>query len=136
MLEVDVEEAHKAWEANAAFWDDHIGSEGNAFYRELVAPSQMRLLDLRPGERVLDIACGNGQFARQMAKAGVSVLAFDFSETFIQRAKRHTENERVRGIDYEVANATDDQQVRALGDHDFDAAVCTMALMDIPTIEP
>ena len=96
----------------------------------------MRLLDLGSGEGVLDIACGNGQFAREMARAGASVLAFDFSATFIERAKQHSEKEGISSIDYRVVDATDERQLRSLGDRDFDAAVCTMALMDIPEIEP
>lgn len=130
------EEAHEAWEKNAAFWDDYIGPEGNAFHRELVAPSQMRLLDLSKGERVLDVACGNGQFAREMARQGAEVLASDFSETFIERARQHTEAEGISSIEYRVVDATDDGQLRSLGNRNFDAAVCTMALMDMASIEP
>ena len=75
--------AREAWEKNAAWWDEYIGADGNAFHRELIAPSQLRLLDLSRGERVLDIACGNGQFAREMAQNGADVVAFDRSETFM-----------------------------------------------------
>ena len=132
----DIEKVRDAWEKNAAWWDDHIGAEGNTFHRELIAPAQLRLLDLGSGERVLDIACGNGQFAREMARNGASVIAFDFSATFIERAQQHSETEGITGIDYRVADATEEQQLRSLGDRDFDAAVCTMALMDIPLIEP
>ena len=128
--------AREAWEKNAAWWDDYIGADGNAFHRELIAPSQLRLLDLRRGERVLDIACGNGQFAREMAQRGADVVAFDLSETFIERARQHTEAAGITNVDYRVIDATDEVQLRSLGGHSFDAAVCTMALMDIPTIEP
>ena len=129
-------QSRAAWRKNAAWWDDHIGAEGNAFHRELVAPAQLRLLGLRRGERVLDIACGNGQFARAMAGEGAEVVAFDFSETFIERARQHTERAGIAGIDYRVVDATDERELRSLGDGRFDAAVCTMALMDISDIEP
>ena len=132
----DVKQVHDSWEKNAAWWDDHIGAEGNTFHRELIAPAQVRLLDLGSGERVLDIACGNGQFAREMAKAGASVVAFDFSETFIERAKQHSETDGSSNIDYRIVDATDDQQLRSLGEQEFDAAVCTMALMDMAEINP
>ncbi len=132
----DIEKVRDAWEKNAAWWDEYIGAEGNTFHRELIAPAQLRVLEVQSGERVLDIACGNGQFAREMARNGGSVLAFDFSATFIERAKQHSEKEGTTSIDYRVVDATDEQQLRSLGDHEFDVAVCTMALMDIPTIEP
>lgn len=82
--------AREAWEKNAAWWDNFIGADGNAFHRELIVPSQLRLLNLSQGERALDIACGNGQFACEMAATCSEVVAFDFSETFIERARQHT----------------------------------------------
>ena len=123
------------WERNAAFWDDYVGPEGNAFHRELVSPAQHRLLEVQPGERVLDVACGNGQFARELARRGAEVVAFDYSETFIERARAHTEAAGL-SVEYRVGDATDESTLRSLGDGDFDAAVCTMALMDIASIEP
>jgi SAM-dependent methyltransferase len=136
-MPIDVaKEAHEAWEKNAAWWDEHIGADGNAFHRELIGPAQLRLLGVQPGERVLDIACGNGQFSREIARIGADVVAFDFSATFIERAKQHSETESITNIDYRVLDATDETQLGSLGDRDFDAAVCTMALMDIPLIDP
>src|SRR6266487_3264200 len=102
------------WESNAEWWDDYIGREGNEFHRVLVAPAQMRLLALTPGERVLEVACGNGQFAREMARAGAVVVASDFSEKFIERARRHTEAEGLGNVEFHVADATDEGQLRAL----------------------
>ena len=64
------EESRAIWDTNAAFWDDYMGDAGNDFHRELVAPAAARLLALQPGETVLEIACGAGLFARQMAQAG------------------------------------------------------------------
>src|SRR6476661_8633237 len=130
------EDVRAAWEANAEWWDDYIGREGNEFHRVLVAPAQMRLLALAAGDRVLDIACGNGQFAREMARAGAQVVACDFSPKFIERARRHTAAEGIDNIEYHLADATDEAALRALADQPIDAAVCTMALMDIVDISP
>ena len=57
------DESNDIWERNADFWDERMG-EGNRFHNTLVRPAQERLLDIRPGERALDVACGNGNFAR------------------------------------------------------------------------
>jgi 2-polyprenyl-3-methyl-5-hydroxy-6-metoxy-1,4-benzoquinol methylase len=125
-----------AWESNAEWWDDYIGREGNEFHRTLVAPAQMRLLALTPGERVLEVACGNGQFAREMARAGAIVVASDFSEKFVERARQHTSAERIANVEFHVADATDERQIRALSSEPFDAAVCTMAMMDMSDLTP
>jgi len=42
-----------AWNQNAAFWNERMG-EGNDFVEVLIWPATEWLLELRPGERVLD----------------------------------------------------------------------------------
>lgn len=123
-----------AWDTNAAFWDERMG-EGNAFQLHLVAPSVLTLLELKQDERVLEIACGNGQFARKLTSLGARVVATDFSPPMIERARAHTEafNDQV---DYRVVDATNEDELRALGEHQFDAVVCNMAIMDMLDIAP
>jgi 2-polyprenyl-3-methyl-5-hydroxy-6-metoxy-1,4-benzoquinol methylase len=130
------EASRQAWEANARWWDERVGEGGNRFHRELVAPAQLRLLELQPGELLLDIACGNGQFTREVGRLGVDVVAFDFSETFIERARSRTVDAGLTNIEYAIIDATDEESLRGLGADRFDAAVCTMAIMDIAGIEP
>jgi SAM-dependent methyltransferase len=84
---------------------------------------------------VLDAACGAGLFSRRMAQLGARVVAFDFSEKFIQRARERMKEHTDR-IEYRVADATDEAQLLQWGERRFDAAVCTMGLMDMTTIDP
>ncbi len=132
--EISNEEIREIWDRKAAFWDDYM-KDGNWHSKELVWPAQERLLGLRRGESVLEVACGNGNFARRMARAGAKVVASDFSEVFIDLAKARTV-EDADLIDYRVLDATDSGQLLALGEERFDAAVCTMALFDMAAIEP
>jgi len=122
------------WEKNAAFWDDRFG-EGNQFQNLLIGPATGRLLDIRPGEIVLDAACGNGHYSRRLAEAGAKVIAFDASPTFIERARIRSVGYEDQ-IEYHIIDATDQDQLMALGENRFDAGVCTMALMDIGDIAP
>jgi 2-polyprenyl-3-methyl-5-hydroxy-6-metoxy-1,4-benzoquinol methylase len=101
----------------------------------LIFPAIERLLELQPGELVLDCACGNGSFSRRMARAGAKVVAFDFSAKFLDRAKSRTV-ELADRIEYRLVDPTDEDQLRQLGKGRFDAAVCNMALMDMVVIEP
>ncbi len=127
-------ETQSIWDENAAFWDEKMG-EGSQFQRLLVGPATERLLSLRPGESVLEVACGNGVFARRLAELGAQVLACDFSARLLElaraRASRHSER-----IEYRLVDATDEGQLLALGERRFDAAVCNMALMDMAAIDP
>ena len=129
------DESRDNWNTNAEYWDQRMGVEGNDFHLELVEPTQLPLLDLQPDELVLDIACGNGQFARKMAQLGARVVATDFSEQMIVNAKART-GENADRIEFKVVDATSREQLIALGERRFHAAVCTMAIQDIASIDP
>ena len=130
-----IAEGADIWERKAAFWADFMGPDGNALFREVIAPAQLRLLELQAGERVLDVACGAGQFSRVMARLGASVVACDIAPTFVRRAREQAAKDGLSNIEVHLADATDEQALLALGGP-FDAALCAMAIMDLPVIAP
>jgi 2-polyprenyl-3-methyl-5-hydroxy-6-metoxy-1,4-benzoquinol methylase len=117
--------------ANARWWDDQIG-DGNAFQIQLIEPATERLLAVRAGDAIVDVACGAGRFARRMAEMGAGVVAFDYSEEFIARARERTPTDA--SIEYHVVDAGNAHALLSLGTNRFNKAVCTMALMDMPEI--
>jgi SAM-dependent methyltransferase len=126
-----------AWRALGPWWDRQAGGAGGAFHRNVVAPSVEDLLVVQPGERVLEIACGHGGFARRLAERGASVVAFDVSEPFIERARLHArDHAHADRVAYHVVDATDEEAVCALGVEPFDAAVANLALMNFADIGP
>lgn len=125
--------SNAAWETNAEHWDQAMGQDGNRFHLQLVRPALLSLLQLQAGQRALDIGCGNGLFARHLAELGASVLAVDASTSLIERAKQYPSPVM---LEYQVADATNVEQLLALGAASFDALVSTMVLMDLPTIQP
>jgi 2-polyprenyl-3-methyl-5-hydroxy-6-metoxy-1,4-benzoquinol methylase len=60
-------DVQSAWNANAEFWDERM-ADGNDFLNLLVWPAVERLLRPAAGERLLDVACGNGVTSRRLAK--------------------------------------------------------------------
>ncbi len=105
---------------------------GRTWQRTLIQPAVERLLMVEPGEQVLEIGCGNGEFARRMTALGATVLATDFSEGMLERARAHG-----GGVGYRLADATQLKELLALGAAgSYDACVCNMAIMDMAAVEP
>ncbi len=128
------EQTAEAWDRIAEWWDDKIG-DGNSAQDLLIQPATERLLDISRGERILDVACGAGRFARRMADLGAEVVGVDHSEGFLKRARERSAD-YADHVEYKLMNATDKGALLSLGDTSFDAAVCTMGLMDMASIEP
>lgn len=84
------------------------------------------LLSLSPGDGVLDVACGTGNFSRGFARsAGPEglVVGIDVSETMLARAVRDTE---AAGLD-NAAYVRGDAQDLPFRDASFDAVCCFAA---------
>jgi 2-polyprenyl-3-methyl-5-hydroxy-6-metoxy-1,4-benzoquinol methylase len=126
------DETREAWDANAEVWDAKMADTGNDFANLLVWPAVHRLMQVQPGQKILDVACGNGLFSRRLAALGAEVTAFDFSIELIKLAKARNS----KGITYQILDATDEQALLGLGVHTFDSALCSMALFDIADIAP
>jgi 2-polyprenyl-3-methyl-5-hydroxy-6-metoxy-1,4-benzoquinol methylase len=129
-----VEQTRIAWENIANWWDLQIG-EGNDFQKTLIIPTTDRLLDPKPGQTILDVACGNGNYSRHLARKGAKVVACDYCENFLEAARRRTTPEDGQ-IEYKKIDATNMAQLLTLGEARFDAVVCSMAMMDMILIDP
>lgn len=110
-------------------------SAGSDFQRVLIQPALEELLGIEAGHEIVDVCCGNGELARRMADLGAHVIAIDFAEEMIVRARARS-GAYERRIEYRVMDATKSAQLTKLGNERFDAAVCNMALMDMSAIEP
>ena len=127
-------ETQEIGEQIGRWWDANMG-EGNKWHTSLIAPATERLLGIQPGESVLDLACGNGQFARRLAYLGARVVACDFSSSLVDCARQRTRESADR-IEYRLIDLTSEEHLATLGTAEFDAVVCNMALMDIASITP
>lgn len=105
-------------------------------WRAQLAPAQDALQGvaaLAPGERVLDVACGTGLVSLAAARAvGAqgSVLGVDIAEQMVAAARRRT-------AAWPQASflRMDGEELDALPDASFDAALCGLGLMYMPSPE-
>ena len=87
----------------------------------------VRSLQLRPAARVLDIACGTGDFCREIEKAGGRPIGLDRSSGMLAAAGlAGTHAPLVRG----------DGLFVPARDHAFDGVTCGFALRNVVALEP
>jgi SAM-dependent methyltransferase len=86
------------------------------------------LMGLSPGDGVLDVACGTGNFTRRFARTvgpyGLAV-GIDLSETMLTRAVADT---RDAGLEDQTAYVRGSVEDMPFLDHSFDAVCCFAAL--------
>jgi 2-polyprenyl-3-methyl-5-hydroxy-6-metoxy-1,4-benzoquinol methylase len=126
------DETREAWDANAEVWDAKMADMGNDFVNLLQWPVIEPLLNIQSGQRILDIACGNGLLSRRLAALDAKVTAIDFSSELVKLANNWDTN----NISYHVMDATNESELVGLGESVFDSALCNMALFDIADIAP
>jgi trans-aconitate methyltransferase len=90
--------------------------EKNARFVSHLADDIVKMLDPRPGERVLDIGCGDGYLTEKLASHGATLVGVDYSETLVEAARQ-------RGIDARHGNGEDLQF-----DSEFDGAFSNAAM--------
>jgi trans-aconitate methyltransferase len=78
------------------------------------------MLAPRPGERILDLGCGDGALTEKLVQAGASVLGVDGSANMVHAA-------RARGLDAQVMDGQ-----RLSFDSEFDAVFSNAALHWMP----
>lgn len=118
---------------NRSFWDhyarvyDLVTRSGDA---ELAEAGAWIAGFLRPCDRILDAACGTGAFACLLASKVEFVMACDYSEKMLARARRKAAHHCLHNIAFRVQDIT----ALSLPAGVFDAAVCAnvLHLLDSP----
>jgi trans-aconitate methyltransferase len=73
--------------AAAQTWDPASYAKNARFVSDLGSPV-LELLAPKPGERILDLGCGDGVLTKKIADIGCDVVAIDSSDAFIESARK------------------------------------------------
>ncbi len=121
--------AEQGWDHVAEWYDTLIAERRSDHFDELIVPGVVRLLSPTPGEQILDVACGQGEVCRALARTGANLTGVDASPALLASARDRSD----AGIRFLEGDA---RTLGTLGLEPFDAASCVMALMNIDPIEP
>lgn len=97
---------------------------------QIVGESLCEAVDLMAGERVLDVAAGNGNASLAAARRGAEVTATDYVGALLERARERAVAER---LDLRFQEA--DAEALPFADASFDVVVSTFGVMFTPDQE-
>jgi ubiquinone/menaquinone biosynthesis C-methylase UbiE len=83
----DDQHSPTSWGEVAAWYDNLLGGK-DTFQANVILPYLTRLLAVKKGERILDLACGQGFFSHALAAQGATVIGVDVAPELIAIAKK------------------------------------------------
>lgn len=97
---------------------------------QIVGEQLCETLDIRAGQKVLDVAAGNGNAALAAARRGCEVVASDYVQSLLERARERAAADRL-DIAFELADA----EALPFDSGRFDVVLSTFGVMFTPDQE-
>jgi len=110
-----------------AGWYDNLLKNDDSYQAKVILPNLLRVLDLKKGEQVYDLACGQGYFSNIFAHTGAIVTASDLSKKLIETAKKDAREK----ISFYITPA---HRAQFLKDNSVDTIVIVLAIQNIENV--
>lgn len=120
-----------SWDPLSKWYSGMVGEEGSKFHQHTAVPTVLELLDLKKGDNVLDIGCGNGFLSQVIFEKGANYTGVDPSFTFVKEAKQKYSN---YGKFYQ-GDAVNLNHIKELEPQSFDAVVFLLSIQDMDPLE-
>ena len=123
--------SRSSWDPVAGWYDATVGIRGSPHHRKAAIPTVMQLAEVRRGERVIDVGCGQGVLAHHVLKAGGQYLGIDASLAMVRLARKR------RGDDgmFEHGDARDLVGTTSAEPASFDVAVYLLSIQDMDPLD-
>lgn len=113
-----------SWQGVAKWYNESVGEKGLYFHQKIIFPKSLKLLGLTLESKILDLACGQGIFSKQIPE-GAEYLGLDLSEDLISFAKRNNSSPKIEFDTKDVSSNLDCDK------NSFSHAICILALQNI-----
>jgi ubiquinone/menaquinone biosynthesis C-methylase UbiE len=117
-----------SWGKVAKWYDKLLEENDDTYQTKVILPNLLRILDIKQGEKIIDIACGQGFFTRIFKEAGAYVTGVDISKELISIAREKTGKD----IPFYVFPS---HKLSFAKDGSFDTAVIVLAIQNIEKMD-
>lgn len=117
--------SNTSWGGVSEWYNDLLSNDPDSYQKQVILPNLLRILDLKPGEKLLDLACGSGFFSEEFAKTGAAVTGVDISPELIALAEKR------KGAKFVVSPA----EKFVLEENSFNKIVTVLAIQNIEDVK-
>jgi len=128
--EISSSEAIEQWNKAAKEFAKSFANDDEYYHKNIINPCLINLLENVKGKKICDLACGEGHFARDLAKRAsnnIDIVCVDASTEMIRIAQEKNAAHK-NCLQFIVGDSCN---LNKLKNESFDVVVCNMALMDI-----
>lgn len=123
-----MKEKQTSWGNVASWYHEMLESGEGTFQKDVILPNLTRLMDIKKGQSVLDLACGTGFFSREFFHSGANVVGVDIGEELLKIARKNSDKK----IQYIHSSADD---LNFLLKESVDSIVIVLALQNIENVD-
>lgn len=122
-----MQKKNTSWGNVASWYHEMLESGEGTFQKDVILPNLTRLMEIKKGQTVLDLACGTGFFSREFLKAGAKVIGVDVGGELLEIARANSDKK----IQYIESSADD---LNFLLKESVDCIVIVLALQNIENV--
>ncbi len=129
---MDNKKQKTSWGKVAGWYSDLLEKEEGTYQKDLILPNLIRLMEIKKGEAILDLACGQGFFTREFLKAGAKVIGVDVARELIHLANELTKKELPDAKVEFITSPADN--ISFIKENSIDKIVIVLAIQNIENV--
>ncbi len=112
-----------SWQNVHQWYDQCVGKEGHYYHQHVVLPGVMQLLQLQPGDSLIDVCCGQGILERWLPQE-CNYYGLDGAKDLVKAAQ-------AQKVHHDAIFQVADARHFRFAKNDFSHAACILALQNI-----